>query len=76
MDAQGLTNRTLNDADLEGCARRIAWNARAALEAANPWWAYLPSFNEAVIAEATQMLKTVVRHERQQADDFIDGCLV
>lgn len=74
------TDRTLNDADLAGFARRIAFGARRALEAKDPTWVYLPSFDEAVIAEATMILKTVVQHERMQAkrdeSDFIASVLV
>lgn len=71
-----ITDRTLNDADLAGYARRIAHGARQSLEATKPEWAYLPSFEAAVVAEATLILKSVVQHERQQADDFIDSVLV
>ena len=70
------TDRTLNDADIAGFARRIAFGARQHLEATDPAWVYLPSFNDAVIAEATMILKTVIQHERQQADDFIASVLV
>lgn len=71
-----VTDRTLNDNDLAGYARRIAFGARQRLEATDSTWVYLPSFDDAVIAEATQILKSVVQHERQQADDFIASVLV
>ena len=72
--------RTLNDADIAGFARRIAFGARQRLEApSDSVWAHLPCFNEEVIAEATAILKTVIQHERLQAeqrmDDFIAGVL-
>lgn len=71
-----VTARTLNDNDLAGYARRIAFGARQHLEATDPTWVYLPSFDEAVIAEATLILKSVVQHERQQAEYFIASVLV
>jgi hypothetical protein len=59
--------RTLNDADLEGYARRVADYARSALEAKDKTWAYLPSFRDEVAAEVLAMLKTVVLHEHMQS---------
>lgn len=60
-------DRTLNEEDLAGFGRRIADGARSSLEAADVSWRYLPSFRDAVAAEATAILKTVVLHEREQA---------
>jgi hypothetical protein len=60
-------DRTLNDEDLEGFARRIAIFARQSLEVKDKTWVYLPSFQKEVTAEALAILKTVVLHERMQA---------
>ena len=57
-------DRTLTDEDLEGFGRRIADQARDALEADDKAWFYLPSFRLAVAMAATAVLKSVVQHER------------
>ena len=61
-------DRTLNEADLEGFARRIWNNARQSAEIDNKAAVYSGFlFRDAVIQEALSMLRIVVLHERMQA---------
>lgn len=61
-------DRTLNEKDLEGMARRIANNAIQTAEIKDAAAVYAGQlFREHIYAEALMMLKTVVQHERQQA---------
>lgn len=61
-------DRTLNESDLEGFARRICNNAVQEAEIRNKAAVYASHlFREAIRIEALAMLKTVVQHERQQA---------
>jgi hypothetical protein len=71
-----MSERTLNDDDLAGFARRVANFARESLEARDRTWVWLPSFADAVQDWALSIMKTVVIHERQQfaavAKDVLD----
>ena len=70
-------SKDLTGADLDGFARRIAYQAIDAATAANPAARYVSRlFQDAIIAEARSMLARVVLHERQRAgrvwpDDLI-----
>lgn len=68
MTLEEIEARTLNDADLEGFARRVANYAIESAEAREPAAVYCGHiFREHIITEAFQMLKTVVQHERNMA---------
>lgn len=60
-----MTDRTLNDDDLEGFARRVANNAIQSAEIKDQAAVYCGHlFREHIVTEALAMLKTVVQHER------------
>ena len=71
-------DRTLNEADLEGFARSVANNAIQSAEIADKAAVYAGHlFREHIYAEALSMLRTVVQHERQQAEiPLPDWCML
>ena len=61
-------DRTLNEVDIEGFARRVANNAIQSAEIDDKAAIYCGHlFREHIRLEALSMLKVVVLHERQQA---------
>lgn len=68
MNAEEKAARTLNDADLEGFATRLANFAIEDAEAHNRAAVYCGHlFREHIKRQALAMLKTVVQHERMMA---------
>lgn len=61
-------DRTLNRADLESFARRVAHAAQSSAELKHKAAIYTSAlYHDAIVEEVFAMLKTVVIHERMQA---------